>query len=184
MDAEEGRGVDQDGELNAPALAGVRVIDVTQFEAGTSSTESLAGLGANVIKVEQPGSGDQGRQLSEQSIASRRLEEHSLSRASWMGLRSNPGRMLAVPAMTGRPPERRGSGAPPSGVFRCKGDGPNDYCYIHASRGGSAGGHFQRLPCSIGREDLLSDARFASGESAELHAIKSRSGRTSSPNVR
>src|ERR1700682_3153739 len=44
-------------------LAGIRVVDFTQFEAGRSCPEALAWLGADVVKIENPKTGDPGRRL-------------------------------------------------------------------------------------------------------------------------
>src|SRR6201993_62232 len=51
-----------DGNVVPPnCLAGIKVLDLTQFEAGTTCTEALAWMGADVVKIENPDGGEAGR---------------------------------------------------------------------------------------------------------------------------
>ena len=281
----------------APALAGLRVLDLSQFESGTSCTQALAWLGADVIKIEEPLRGEQGRRasggaagedsyyfmvlnankrsvtLNLKSEEGRALMRRMIERADIFVENFAPGaierlgfgyeevarinpRMIyacikgfgsgspygeypafdmiaqatgAVVSITGEKDGRplkpgitlgdtgaglhctigilaavlqrnatgrgqkvevamqeaslnfsriafaaqagTGLAAPrngnqsllgatsPSELYRCKGDGPNDYCFVYASR---AGNHqWQRLLEVIGRTDLKDDPRFA-----------------------
>src|ERR1700741_1920019 len=52
-----------DNAQDFSCLAGIRIVAFTQFEAGTSCTAALAWLGADVVKIENPKTGDPGRRL-------------------------------------------------------------------------------------------------------------------------
>ncbi|MGH7865467.1 MAG: CaiB/BaiF CoA transferase family protein [Candidatus Binataceae bacterium] len=81
------------------ALAGVKVLDLTQFEAGTSCTEMLAWLGADVIKLEPPGKGEQGRWLLTEKAG---VDSHYFmllnanKRAITLNLRTEKGRRIFI----------------------------------------------------------------------------------------
>src|SRR5213076_1761589 len=261
------------------ALADVKVLDLTQFEAGTSCTEALAWLGADVIKVENPRGGDQGRgastnqpgvdshyfmllnankrsiTLNLSSPRGREIFTEMLKKADVMIENFAPGALerlgfgygpyenyvsfdmiaqsvggaLSLTGTTETEPlkpgptigdtgtglhcaigilaalhqrERTGRGqqikvamqdavinfsriafarqsasgkaavrsgnrsalgtTAPSGLYKCKGGGLNDYCFIYTSRAGNR--HWDRLLKAIGRDDLIGDERFNSPE--------------------
>jgi formyl-CoA transferase len=73
--------------------------------------------------------------------------------------------------LTGKPVARVGNGSPsstaaPSGLYACKGGGPNDYCFIYTARDELTGNkQWRALLKTIGRSDLLDDPRFVTPES-------------------
>jgi crotonobetainyl-CoA:carnitine CoA-transferase CaiB-like acyl-CoA transferase len=79
-------------------LAGMKVLDLTQFEAGPSCTEALAWLGADVVKIENPGAGDPGRSIgrtSPQADALYFLQYNSNKRSAAINLK-DPGGLELV----------------------------------------------------------------------------------------
>ncbi|MCA9855000.1 MAG: CoA transferase, partial [Dehalococcoidia bacterium] len=77
------------------ALEGMRVLDMTQYEAGTSCTQYLAWLGADVVKVEGP-SGDPGRQVRGETVSQYFLNYNSNKRSVVLNLASSEGRELLL----------------------------------------------------------------------------------------
>ena len=80
------------------ALDGLRILDMTQWEAGTCCTQSLAFLGADVVKVEQPEVGDpgRGRNRGESNDAEYFVNWNSNKRSVTLNLRSSKGRQLLL----------------------------------------------------------------------------------------
>jgi formyl-CoA transferase len=74
---------------------------------------------------------------------------------------------MARQQVSGKAAERIGNGSPssasaPSGIYSCKGSGPNDYCFIFTDRSEATGNkQWRALLNVIGRQDLVNDARFA-----------------------
>jgi formyl-CoA transferase len=79
------------------ALAGIRVIDLTNNQAGPSCGQMLAWLGAEVIKVEEPGKGDIARtSLSDRPDADSLffLTFNANKRSLSLNLKSEPGKAV------------------------------------------------------------------------------------------
>ncbi len=69
----------------------------------------------------------------------------------------------AAQAQLGKAAHRNGNqslinSTSPSEAYRCKGDGPNDYCFIYSSR--ATNRHWERLLEVMGRQDLIGDPRY------------------------
>ena len=80
-----------------PALDGLRILDMTLYEAGPSCTQMLAWLGADVVKLERPGSGDPGRAAPATAAPSDYFEAWNANKRSLaLAVDEAPGRELLL----------------------------------------------------------------------------------------
>src|SRR6218665_2136541 len=88
-------------------LAGLLVLDFSQFLAGPSATLRMADMGATVIKVERPVTGDLCRQLyiSDLEIDGDSTLFHTINRnkRSYAADLKNPEDLAKVPGLTAKP---------------------------------------------------------------------------------
>lgn len=86
--------------VDAGLLAGVRILDLTNVLAGPVAGYQLALLGADVVKVEVPGSGDLARQLgadpelSARGLGASFLAQNAQKRSVTMNLKTDGGRAV------------------------------------------------------------------------------------------
>src|SRR5438552_3978830 len=159
-------------------LQGVKVVDLTQFEAGPSCTEALAWMGAEVVKIENPRMGDPGRRLRPGQPDTDPYYFHAFNankKSITVNLKSPAGLALVkdmirhadvmIENFAPGAIERLGLSYdvvkainPPMGLYPCAPGGPNDYVYIMTSRANPE--HWDRLLKLIEREDLIGDPRY------------------------
>ena len=83
-------------------LAGLKVIDLTQNVAGPYCTQILGDMGAEVIKIERPGSGDDTRAWRPPAVAGQSATFLALNRnkaSVALDLKTQEGRDLAMALM-------------------------------------------------------------------------------------
>lgn len=86
--------------MTAGLLAGIRVLDLTNVLAGPFASYQLALMGADVIKIESPGTGDLARQLgadaqlSAKSLGASFLAQNSQKRSITIDLKSKRGKAV------------------------------------------------------------------------------------------
>src|SRR5688500_8597035 len=73
-------------------LTGIRVLDLSRVFAGPAATQILGDLGADVIKVEEPGRGDEARHFG---ITPETRERHREASPSFLALNRNK-RSIAI----------------------------------------------------------------------------------------